>query len=332
MSTTVLITGAGGSIGSELARQISYDKSITTLIINDISEDALFQCWDNLKISLKYRGASIKLVPILGNIACDDVKIQIFQNFRKIDFIYHAAAYKHVGLSMLCPQVYYKNNIRSTAAVISICQNYNAQVVHISTDKAVNPCNHMGYSKRICEFLYFSKNTPLRYKIVRFGNVLNSNGSVIPIFKKQLAAGGPITVTDARATRFFMSINEAVQLVLKCQHTYDEYKINVLDMGPPQSIDSLARNLIEQEGYLVAPKKLQKHEIEIKYIGLRPGEKLHEELTYAKALPTNVPNVNYVEEVCEVDEVRLMEAIEKLIVGRFEILNSIDWKAGIVGS
>jgi FlaA1/EpsC-like NDP-sugar epimerase len=330
MSETVLITGAGGSIGSELARQLSYDESITTLILNDISESALFECWEALKINQLHRNVALKLMPILGSISDSSIKENILNNIDTVNIIYHAAAYKHVGLSMFHPQAYYKNNIDSTWSVISIAEHYEAKVVHISTDKAVNPCNHMGYSKRICEFLYFINNNPIKYKIVRFGNVLNSNGSVIPIFKRQISSGGPVTVTDKKATRFFMSINEAVQLVLKCQNTHADYKINILDMGQPQLIDSLARNLIEQEGFVVTPKKINQNEIEIKYIGLRAGEKLHEELTYGRALPTNISGINYVDEVCEIGASELMYAIEELKAGKFDLLNSIDWERGIL--
>jgi FlaA1/EpsC-like NDP-sugar epimerase len=126
-----------------------------------------------------------------------------------------------------------------------------------------------------------------------------------------------------------MSINEAVQLVLKCQNTCAAYKINVLDMGPPQSIDSLARNLIEQEGFIITPKKLNKNEIEIEYIGLREGEKLHEELTYGRALPTNIAGINYVDELCEINTSKLFDAIEELKGGKFASLNSVDWERGI---
>lgn len=329
MHRTILLTGAGGSIGRELARQLNSDNSVSNLIINDISEAALFESWQNLVNNKMFRDNPIKIIPVLGDISSRYILQQIEEQFQSIDIIYHAAAYKHVNMSMQKPMVYYKNNIEATQGVIGLASRMDAKVVHISTDKAVNPCNHMGYSKRLCEFLFFSNTTrKIEYKIVRFGNVLNSAGSVIPIFQEQISHGGPVTVTDAKATRFFMSISEAVGLVRKCYSTSKDYSINILDMGEPQLIDRLARNLIEQAGYVVAEKKFSPNEIEIHYIGLRDGEKLHEQLSYGEILPTNVPEIKCSDEVCSVNEVFLEDLLRSVFEGSLDILELVDWSKG----
>lgn len=326
---TVLVSGAGGSIGSEIVRQILSDKTISKLIINDISELGLFTTFNNATEKLSKVNKDLEIIPVLGDIGLDSTITGISERFAHIHNIYHAAAYKHVGLSMTNPLIYYQNNINSTDGIIKIAKQTEAQVVHISTDKAVYPCNHMGYSKRICELLYFkSTNRDLDYKIVRFGNVLNSSGSVIPIFKNQIKNGGPVTVTDPNATRFFMSISEAVGLVLHCHKTPNHCKINILDMGPPQLIDRLAKNLIEQAGLSVVTDDVDKDGIKIEYIGLRNGEKLHESLSYLDVVPTGLPNINFAEEVTEVMEHFLINLLEALKSLDFEILDKVDWSKG----
>ena len=237
-------------------------------------------------------------------------------------------AYKHVNLSMEIPSVYYLNNIKATQAAIDIAKTFSAALVHISTDKAVWPTNHMGYSKRICEFLFFDENNAdVNYKIVRFGNVLNSAGSVIPIFQKQIALGGPVTV-DPAATRYFMSISEAVELVLNCYRVSAKFRINILDMGTPQLIDRLAKNLIEQSGQHVATNWDNSEGIEIKYTGLRPGEKLHEELSYADVRPTGIRNINYADEITLVESEFLQYLIRSVLSSKYEVLEAINWMSG----
>ena len=329
MNKTVLVSGAGGSIGSEIVRQIRSDKTISKLIINDISELSLFTTFNNAIENLSKFNKDLEVIPVLGDIGLDSTIQLINKSFSRINNIYHAAAYKHVGLSMTNPLIYYKNNINATDGVIKIAKETDAQIVHISTDKAVYPCNHMGYSKRICEFLYFRNiDKKLAYKIVRFGNVLNSSGSVIPIFKNQIKTGGPVTVTDPDATRFFMSIAEAVGLVLDCHKTPNQFKINVLDMGPPQLIDRLAKNLIEQAGFSVVTDDLDQDGIKIEYIGLRDGEKLHETLSYLDVNPTGIPNINYAEENTEVCEYFLSKLLEGLWSSKFELLKTVNWSKG----
>jgi len=329
MYQTVLITGAGGSIGSELLRQVIKKKVTKNIIINDLSEYALFQCIQDVNSFEEYVEGDIIITPVLGDISHSSVRQVVSEAFGQIDMIYHAAAYKHVGLSMKNPAIYYKNNINSTKGVLELAKNFKAAVVHISTDKAIYPTNHMGFSKRLCEFLYFTneyKNT--NYKIVRFGNVLNSNGSVVPIFKQQIAHGGPVTVTDPHTTRYFMSISEAVALVLSCYRTNDEFSLNILDMGAPQLIDQLARNLIEQAGHKVAIDNPSVNEIMIKYIGLREGEKLHEQLSYVPMMKTNVENIATANEISHVDNKFLEKVIRKINSKHYEILDSINWIEG----
>lgn len=325
MIKTILVSGAGGTIGSEIVRQLMTSESLQKIIINDISEFSLFELWHEL-LSLKHNGLiseNIQIYPLLGDIS----SVLSFKHIGKVDCIYHAAAYKHVGLSMINPHVYYLNNINATKRLIDFAREHSIKIIHISTDKAVEPCNHMGYSKRLCEMLYFSnRNHNLDYKIVRFGNVLNSNGSVIPIFQKQIQNGGPVTVTDKRAMRYFMSISDAVHLVLNSHRTSCEQKILVLDMGPPQSIDSLAKNLIEQSGLRVVKNKLNNTEIVIDYIGLREGEKLIETLSYKNTLPTAVDKIMYSNEVIRVEEEFISTVLDSIDRAEFDILNEINWE------
>lgn len=323
---SILVTGAGGSIGKEITRQVSHDQDVGSIVISDISEPALFEVLCSLQNSDAVMKRSVNVVPILGDISSASASTEIDTVCPKIDIIYHAAAYKHVNLSMKTPSIYYLNNISATRSIINIAKKHSAALVHISTDKAVWPTNHMGYSKRICEFLYFDeKNRDVDYKIVRFGNVLNSTGSVIPIFQKQIADGGPVTVTDVAATRYFMSISEAVELVLSCHKTSKDYKINILDMGSPQLIDRLARNLIEQSGQSVATNHDDSSGVKIKYIGLRAGEKLHEELSYVDIKPTGIRRINYANEITAIENEFLQCLISYVKTSDFGIFASINW-------
>ena len=264
----VLVTGGGGSIGSELCRQIAgYHPR--QLIILDIYENNAYDIQQELKskfyrLDLKVEIASVR----------DKEKIYSLFDYYRPDVVFHAAAHKHVPLMEDCPEEAIKNNIFGTYHVVRAAEKYGvAKFVMISTDKAVNPTNIMGATKRFCEMILQSRtNSTTEFCAVRFGNVLGSNGSVVPLFKRQIEAGGPVTLTDKRIIRYFMTIPEAAQLVLEAGAMAHRGQIFVLDMGEPVKILDLAENLIRLSG--LEPYK----DIEIREIGLRPGEKLYEEL------------------------------------------------------
>ncbi len=265
----VMVTGGGGSIGSELCRQVASHQP-KQLIIFDIYENNAYDIQQELR--RKYPG--MNLVTLIGSVR-DAVRLnEIFNDYHP-EIVYHAAAHKHVPLMEDSPNEAIKNNVQGTlntakAAIAAGTKRF----VLISTDKAVNPTNIMGASKRMCEMVIQSLNgtSPTEFVAVRFGNVLGSNGSVIPLFKKQIAEGGPVTVTHPDIIRYFMTIEEAVSLVLQAGAYAKGGEIFVLDMGSPVKIDDLARNLIRLSGY--TPDVNMK----IVYSGLRPGEKLYEEL------------------------------------------------------
>ena len=265
----VLVTGGGGSIGSELCRQIAHAKP-KQLIILDIYENNAY----DIQQELLQRHPDLPLVVLIASVRNTKRMNSIFAEYRP-DIVYHAAAHKHVPLMETSPNEAIKNNVFGTwktasAAAMNGCRKF----VMISTDKAVNPTNIMGASKRICEMIIqtFNKHYETEFVAVRFGNVLGSNGSVIPLFKKQIAAGGPVTVTHPDIIRYFMTIPEAVSLVLQAGAYARGGEIFVLDMGEPVKILDLAKNLIRLSGYKVG------EDIQIEFTGLRPGEKLYEEL------------------------------------------------------
>ncbi len=265
---TVLVTGGGGSIGSELCRQISkYSPKL--LIIVDIYENNAYE----IEQEFKRHCPELNLLVLIASIR-DKGKIEdIFKNY-KPDIVFNAAAHKHVPLMETSPNEAIKNNVFGTLNLVKMADKYNTnKFVQISTDKAVNPTNVMGASKRICEMIIqaYSKKSKTEFVAVRFGNVLGSNGSVIPLFKKQIEEGGPVTVTHKDIIRYFMTINEAVQLVLQAGSLAKGGEIFVLDMGEQVRIYDLAYNLIKLSGF--EPNV----DIEIRCIGLRPGEKLFEE-------------------------------------------------------
>ncbi|WP_158999100.1 nucleoside-diphosphate sugar epimerase/dehydratase [Pigmentibacter ruber] len=269
----VLITGAGGSIGSELVRQILALKP-TIVIMNDSSEFALYKI--NEEVESKY--PSTKIYPVLANIADDFSCRNIFNRFN-IDIIFHACAYKHVPLVEDNISSAAINNIKSAFNIFSLASKYNIEkVVLISSDKAIRPTNVMGATKRICELLllWHAQNTNCRtnYSSVRFGNVLGSNGSVVPKFIEQIKTGGPITITHPDITRYFMLIPEAVALVLQAATAKKSGEIFILNMGNPIKIVDMAKDLIQLMG------KTPDIDIKIKYTGLRSGEKLFEELNF----------------------------------------------------
>ncbi len=277
-SKTVLVTGAGGSIGSELCRQIIKLKP-NKLILLELNEYALYKIYEEL-ISLN---KNLKIVSLLVNIQ-DQIKLEtIFDKF-KVDTVYHAAAYKHVPLveENICEGV--KNNVFGTISIAKASVNKKiSNLVLISSDKAVRPTNVMGASKRLSEMcmqnIYNNtKNIISNFSIVRFGNVLESSGSVIPKFKKQIKEGGPVTLTHEDVTRYFMTITEAAELVIQAGAMGKHSEVFLLDMGESVKIKDLIKKMINLSGFSVKDKQNPEGDIEIKIIGLRPGEKLYEEL------------------------------------------------------
>ena len=277
-SKVVLVTGAGGSIGSELARQIIKLKPQKLLLL-ELNEFALYKIYEELKILDK----NLKIVPLLVNVQ-DQTKVnEIFKTF-KVDTVYHAAAYKHVPLVEENISESIKNNVFATLAVTkAVLFNSVENFVLISSDKAVRPTNIMGASKRLAELcvqgLYQNvKNNKTKMSIVRFGNVLESSGSVIPKFKKQIKDGGPITLTHPDVTRYFMTLTEASQLVIQAGAMSEDCDVFVLDMGESIKIKDLIYRIVKLSGLTVKDENNKEGDIEIKIIGLRPGEKLYEEL------------------------------------------------------
>lgn len=266
----VLVTGGGGSIGSELCRQIAAANP-KQLVIFDIYENNAYA----IQLELKHRHPELNLVVLIGSVRNTKRMNAVMKTYRP-EIVFHAAAHKHVPLMEDSPNEAIKNNVLGTYKTAVAAAKYGVKkFVLISTDKAVNPTNIMGASKRLCEMVVQmmdrrSENTS--FVAVRFGNVLGSNGSVIPLFQKQIAQGGPVTVTDKRVIRYFMTIPEAVALVLQASYYAKGGEIFVLEMGEPVKIDDMARNLIRLSGY--TPDV----DIQIVYTGLRPGEKLYEEM------------------------------------------------------
>jgi FlaA1/EpsC-like NDP-sugar epimerase len=277
-SKVLLVTGAGGSIGSELSRQIAKQNPEKLLLL-ELNEFALYKIYEELKILDK----NLKIIPLLVNVQ-DQAKVnEIFKTF-KVDTVYHAAAYKHVPLVEENISESIKNNVFATlvvtkAALFNSVENF----VLISSDKAVRPTNIMGASKRLAELcvqgVYQNvKNNKTKMSIVRFGNVLESSGSVIPKFKKQIKDGGPITLTHSDVTRYFMTLTEASQLVIQAGAMSEDCNVFVLDMGESVKIKDLIYRIVKLSGLSVNDENNKEGDIEIKIIGLRPGEKLYEEL------------------------------------------------------
>lgn len=266
---TVLVTGGGGSIGSELCRQIAGHRP-KRLVIFDIYENNAY----DIQQELRRTHPGLELITLIGSVRDTERVNMLFETYRP-EIVFHAAAHKHVPLMEDSPNEAIKNNVFGTYHVAKAADRYGTKTfVLISTDKAVNPTNVMGASKRICEMIVqtMANRSATKFVAVRFGNVLGSNGSVIPLFKRQIAEGGPVTVTHPDIIRYFMTIPEAVQLVLQAGAYANRGEIFVLDMGEPVRIDDLARNLIRLSGF--TPDE----DIEIRYTGLRPGEKLFEEM------------------------------------------------------
>ena len=265
----VMVTGGGGSIGSELCRQIAKSNP-RQLIIFDIYENNAYE----IQMELKRSHPELNLVTLIGSVRNTARVNWVLEKYRP-ELVFHAAAHKHVPLMEDSPNEAIKNNVFGTYKMARAAADHGVKrFVLISTDKAVNPTNIMGASKRLCEMVVqmMNRESDTEFVAVRFGNVLGSNGSVIPLFKRQIEAGGPVTVTDPRIIRYFMTIPEAVSLVLQAGCYAQGGEIFVLDMGEPVKIDDMARNLIRLSGY--EPDV----DIKIQYTGLRPGEKLYEEL------------------------------------------------------
>ncbi|MGB9975794.1 MAG: polysaccharide biosynthesis protein [Thermovenabulum sp.] len=288
---TVLITGAGGSIGSELVRQVvNFNPKL--LILFDINENNIFELENYLKMNYPEQ----EYIPVIGSVR-DQEKVEYIMMEYKPDVVFHAAAHKHVPLMEINPSEAIKNNIFGTINLAEAADKYDVEkFILISTDKAVNPLNVMGASKRAAEIVIqmMAKRSKTCFAAVRFGNVLGSSGSVIPLFKKQIEAGGPVTVTHPEVTRYFMTIPEAVQLVIQAGSMAKGGEIFVLDMGEPVKILDLAKEMIRLSG--LEPEK----DIKIEFTGLRPGEKLHEELFYDKDRVLKTENEKiYIEKPCD---------------------------------
>ncbi len=300
----IMVTGGGGSIGSELCRQIASHNP-KQLIIFDIYENNAY----DIQQELIRKYPNLNLLALIGSIR-DVARLEcVFEKYRP-DIVYHAAAHKHVPLMEVSPNEAIKNNVLGTYNVCTAADKYGVKrFVMISTDKAVNPTNIMGASKRVCEMIIqtFNKRSKTEFVAVRFGNVLGSNGSVIPLFKRQIEEGGPVTVTDPNIIRYFMTIPEAVSLVLQAGAYAKGGEIFVLDMGEPVKIMDLAKNMIRLSGY-----KLDR-DIKIEITGLRPGEKLYEELLMDEEGMTETPNkLIHIGHPIDVDENALWRAIKVL--------------------
>jgi FlaA1/EpsC-like NDP-sugar epimerase len=300
----VLVTGGGGSIGSELCRQLAayHPKQ---LIIVDIYENNAY----DIQQELKAHYPKLNLVVLIASVRSTTRMNYIFKTY-KPQIVYHAAAHKHVPLMEDSPNEAIKNNVLGTWKTVQAADLYGTErFVLISTDKAVNPTNIMGASKRICEMIIqtYNKRSKTEFVAVRFGNVLGSNGSVIPLFKKQIREGGPVTVTHPDIIRYFMTISEAVSLVLQAGAYAKGGEIFVLDMGEPVKILDLAENLIRLSGYKPG------EDIMIEFTGLRPGEKLYEELLMEEeGLQATENNLIHIGKPIEMDEERFLRQLEEL--------------------
>ena len=311
----VMVTGGGGSIGSELCRQIAASKP-KQLIIVDIYENNAY----DIQLELKEKYHDLNLEVMIASVRNTKRVDSLFKRFRP-DIVYHAAAHKHVPLMEDSPNEAVKNNVFGPLNVVKAADKYNTKrFILISTDKAVNPTNVMGATKRICEMIVqsYNKKSKTEFVAVRFGNVLGSNGSVIPLFKKQIKAGGPVTVTHPDIIRYFMTIPEAVSLVLQAGAYAKGGEIFILDMGKPVNIADMARNLIKLSGF--EPDV----DIKIEYTGLRPGEKLYEELLMKEEGLQETPNkLIHIGKPIEMNEEVFFERLKELKEEAYEEVEDI---------
>lgn len=303
---TVMVTGAGGSIGSELCRQIMRFSPEKIILVGH-GEFSIYSI--DMELREKYGQTDIEIIPVIGDVQDRERMFDIVEQYRP-RIIYHAAAHKHVPLMEYNPHEAVKNNIIGTKNVAEAADTYGVGTfVLVSTDKAVNPTNVMGATKRIAEMVIqgLAQTSHTKFVAVRFGNVLGSRGSVIPLFKKQIANGGPVRVTHPDMTRYFMTIPEASRLVVQAGTLAKGGEIFVLDMGEPVKIVDLAKNLIKLSGYTEA-------EIPIEFSGIRPGEKMYEELLGEdEILPGEVYEKIYVGRTVEVDPLLLENLIENFV-------------------
>ncbi|MFH1096478.1 MAG: nucleoside-diphosphate sugar epimerase/dehydratase [Candidatus Desantisbacteria bacterium] len=328
----VLVTGAGGSIGSELCRQICKVKPKQILLLGH-GENSIYQIDRELRASYPF----VQTEPVICSVV-DNVKLNYVMKRYQPNVIFHAAAYKHVPLMQKFPEECVKNNIIGTLNVVMAADKYNVKkFVSISTDKAVNCVNNMGISKRIAEMLIqsYSKVSRTEFMIVRFGNVLGSRGSVVPLFKEQIAKGGPVTVTHPEMTRFFMTMPEAAQLVVQAGAIGKDGDVFVLDMGDPVKMLDMAEDLIRLSGF--EPYI----DIPIEFIGIRPGEKLYEELLtdkegtvatkHERIFQTKAEDVNKEVLLKDIEELRKLAINvkrEEIIKKFWEMLAKHQGKAG----
>lgn len=302
---TIMVTGGGGTIGSELCRQIAANKPGKLLIV-DIYENGAYE----IQMELLRTHPEVDVEVLIASVREYDRMEYIYKKY-KPEIVYHAAAHKHVPLMEYSPNEAIKNNCKGTLNVVKLADKYNVKrFVLISTDKAVRPTNVMGATKRICEMIVqtYSRQSATEFVAVRFGNVLGSNGSVIPLFMKQIDNGGPVTLTHREITRFFMTVSEAVSLVLKAGLMAKGGEIFVLDMGQPVKIYDLAVNLIRLRGFV------PEEDIKIEITGLRPGEKLYEELLMAEEGLTNTANdLIFIGKPIEIDSKKFLRKLDNLI-------------------
>ena len=318
----IIVTGGGGSIGSELCRQIAKCRP-KELIIFDIYENNAYEIEQELKRVYPH----LNLKTIIGSVRDYDRLENVFKEY-KPEYVFHAAAHKHVPLMENSPNEAIKNNCLGTLNAVKISDKYKVKkFVLISSDKAVRPTNVMGATKRVCEMIIqaYDKKSKTDYVAVRFGNVLGSNGSVIPLFLKQIENGGPVTVTHKNITRYFMTIPEAVSLILQAFCYAEGGEIFVLDMGEPVKIYDLAKKLIRYKGY--EPNV----DIPIKITGLRPGEKLYEELLMEEEGLKATPNkLIHIGKPIEMDDAKFFKKLDKLITASYKNNNDIKEKVATI--
>lgn len=316
---TVMVTGAGGSIGSELCRQLIGFSPKKILLVGH-GEFSIYSI--DMELNEKFGKTDIQIVPIIGDVQDRNRMFEIVQQHKPV-IIYHAAAHKHVPLMEYNPHEGFKNNVIGTKNVAEAADTYGVETfVLVSTDKAVNPTNVMGATKRVAEMVIqdLAQRSKTKISAVRFGNVLGSRGSVIPLFKKQIEKGGPVTVTHAEMTRYFMTIPEASRLVIQAGVLAKGGEIFVLDMGEPVKIIDLARNIIKLSGYT-------EEEISIQITGIRPGEKLYEELLIEnEVLPNKVYEKVYVGRTLAVNKHRI-----SALINSFNELNVNELKKELMG-
>ena len=321
-NSVVIVTGGGGSIGSELCRQIAKCNP-KLLIILDIYENNAY----DIEQELIRNYPNLNLKTIIGSVRDYNRLDKIFKEYHP-EYVFHAAAHKHVPLMEFSPNESIKNNCLGTLNTVKVADKYKVKkFVLISTDKAVRPTNIMGASKRICEMIIqsYNKISNTDYVAVRFGNVLGSNGSVIPLFLKQIDSGGPVTVTHKEITRYFMTIPEAVSLILQAFCYAKGGEIFVLDMGEPVKIYELAKKIIRYKGY--EPNV----DIKIKITGLRPGEKLYEELLMDEEGLKETPNkLIHIGHPIKMDDKKFFKDLDKLIASAYKNDKNIKEKVAII--